>query len=171
MDLFICHLKSERRIEANGDCFPLVDSWLQHTWKANTKKLYYSYGMLIIAHQKKQLKHIIVSCPCRLCPQKEERVWYTSSAFLASFLVLLTWHVWSLCTLLCTNQSRAMWLTCDCHVIPHYSELLLLVRAVDALPCQTDAQSHDELYPVHPRKRSMCTRPFPRVRSRVWERD
>ena len=59
-----------------------------------------------------------------------------------------------------------MWLTCDYHVILHHSSLLLLVRAVDALLCQNDAlsrQSHDELHPVNPRKRSMCTRPFPCV--------
>ena len=74
----------------------------------------------------------------------------------------------------CTNQSRAMWLTCDSHVIPHYSLLVLLVRALDALLCQNDTlswQSHDELHPVRPRKRSMCTRPFPCVHGGVWERD
>ena len=41
------------------------------------------------------------------------------------------------------------------------------VRVVDALPCQNDAlscQSHDMLHPVCPRKRSMCTRPFPSLR-------
>ena len=64
----------------------------------------------------------------------------------------------------CTNQSCAMWLICDYNVILHYSQLLLLMRAVDALLCQSDAlswQSHDDLHPVRPRKRSMCTRPFP----------
>ena len=62
-----------------------------------------------------------------------------------------------------TNQSCAMWLTCDYHVIPHYSQLLLLVRAVDALLCQNDAlswQSHDELHPVRPRKHSCVPDPF-----------
>ena len=42
------------------------------------------------------------------------------------------------------------------------------VRAVDALPCQNDVlscQSHDMLHPVHPRKCSMCTRPFPSLRT------
>ena len=40
-----------------------------------------------------------------------------------------------------TNQGRAMWLICDYHMILHYSLLLLLMRAVDALPCQNDTLS------------------------------
>ena len=52
-----------------------------------------------------------------------------------------------------------------------------LLRAVGALPCLYDVlsrQSHDMLLPVHPRNRSMHTRPFPssRVRSgdkTLWE--
>ena len=49
-----------------------------------------------------------------------------------------------------TNQIHAMWLACDHHVIPRDSQLLLHVRAVDALPYQNDAlswQLHDMLHP------------------------
>jgi hypothetical protein len=35
-----------------------------------------------------------------------------------------------------------MWLTHDCHVTPRYSQLLLRMRAVDALPCQ-NMRCHD----------------------------
>jgi hypothetical protein len=35
-----------------------------------------------------------------------------------------------------------MWLTRDYHVTPRYSQLLLRVRAVDALPCQ-NMRCHD----------------------------
>ena len=47
----------------------------------------------------------------------------------------------------------------------HLLHAHMCVRAVDALPCQYNAlscQSYDMLYPVHPRKHTRLTRPFPR---------
>ena len=38
-------------------------------------------------------------------------------------------------------RARAMWFTYNYHVTPHYSQLLLCVRAADALPCLTDVLS------------------------------
>ena len=77
----------------------------------------------------------------------------------------LSWACWCGISEFC----RAMWLTCDYHVIPGYSQLLLHVRAVDALLCQYDAlswQSHDELRPVRP-KNAQCV-PDPFLLLGVW---
>ena len=62
------------------------------------------------------------------------------------------------------NQIHAMWLTCDYHVTPRYSQLLLRERAVN---CQNDAliwQSHDML--CAPKSAQCVPDPFP---PRVWD--
>ena len=43
-------------------------------------------------------------------------------------------------------QIHAMWLACDYHVTLCYSQLLLHMRAVNALPCQNDALSRQSYY-------------------------
>ena len=66
-------------------------------------------------------------CTCLVHPQKVERV-------IKHFLGLVSEYQ-------CANQIHTMWLACDYHATLRYSQLLLCVRAGDALPCQNDVLS------------------------------
>ena len=104
-----------------------------------------------------------VSCPD---PTLMRKVWYHMKHFLG--LVDLAYQ---------NSVAPIRFTPCGLHVIIMWhrtSHLLLHVRAAHVVPCLNDAlswRSHDMLHPVRPKKRSMCTRPFPPFGGGVWGQD
>ena len=79
---------------------------------------------------------------------------------------IISWACWCDISEFCgANQSCTMWFTCDYHMILRYSQLLLLMRAVDALLCQYVVMTVTwQAASCAPKKCLMCTRPFPPLR-------